>query len=150
MKIEWRPFGIDEHLQTILKWQPEHHKINFPGQHFIPELFIDKLKEHHREEPEGLFMLYVDGSEAGFLWLHTFFSPYRKCSVGDVHYVHLDAAYRGKKLGKVLMAKADEYFSKKGVRILELGTHLANEAAIRLYESFGYKKYRVIMVKEME
>lgn len=47
-------------------------------------------------------------------------------------------AYRGKGVGKMLMKKADEWISSKGIKHVELHVWEFNQSAIKFYEKLGY------------
>lgn len=58
---------------------------------------------------------------------------------GHVMNLAVDPAYRGRGLGKLLLQKGLEYLRSLGARCVELEVRVGNEAAIRLYEQYGFR-----------
>jgi ribosomal protein S18 acetylase RimI-like enzyme len=57
--------------------------------------------------------------------------------------------YRGRGIGRRLLAAAEEYVATKGVRRLRVGVLAANAAAHRLYHAVGFRDYEVILEKQI-
>jgi ribosomal protein S18 acetylase RimI-like enzyme len=55
--------------------------------------------------------------------------------------------YRGRGIGRQLLAAAEEYAARHGARRLRVGVLAANAAAHRLYHSMGFRDYEVILEK---
>lgn len=147
----FRRFNPKFDTPAICEFHKEHILINFPGTLYKQDLFIDQLRRASEREPEGMMVLENDEREiVGFLWLQTVFDVYKDASYGDLHYLHIAPGYRGIGLGSLLMEKADSYFRSKKAPECRLGTHVDNAVAIQLYRKFGFRNYRVIMVKASE
>lgn len=64
--------------------------------------------------------------------------------------VEIDAAHRGRGLGRVTMLRAEEEAARHGARTLGLNVFGYNTVARGLYESLGYETTAVHMVKTVQ
>jgi putative acetyltransferase len=83
--------------------------------------------------PVAEFVAEVDGQAVGSVAL----SP-RGAGVAWLSKLFVDAAYRGRGLGKALLARAVEEARARGYRRIELETRTIFREAVRLYESTGW------------
>jgi len=148
---KFRKFIYNKNIEKICDFHKEHIKINFPGSKFKKQIFKKQVKEAYKKEPKGMWVLTdKNGKIVGFLWLQTKMDVYKDTYYGDVHYVHVAPELRKQGLGKMLMKKTEEYFSKnKKITEYRLGTHVDNKAAYNLYKKFGYSPIRVMMIKKI-
>lgn len=58
--------------------------------------------------------------------------------VGHIMNLAIDPAYRRKGLGSELLTKGLEYLQQLGAQTVELEVRVGNEAAIKLYQKFGF------------
>lgn len=59
---------------------------------------------------------------------------------GEIKRIFVDEAYRGHKIGTVLMNRLEMLAADRGTRKLRLETGIFQEPAIKLYENLGYTK----------
>jgi len=150
-KILLRQFEWKKDVQTICEFHKDHIQINFPDSRYKEKLFKKIVKNEYEKEPEG-FLIVVDPKTAkdiGFLWLNTRYDPYREMKYGYIHHIHLVPEFRGKGIGTILMKTAEDYFRKKGVNFLQLGTYANNSASVKLFKKVGYKVKRLVMEREL-
>ena len=150
-KVLLRQFEWKKDIQTICEFHKDHVRINFPDSMYKEKLFKKTVKNEYEKEPEG-FLIVVDpktSKEIGFLWLNTRYDPYRETKYGYIHHIHLVPEFRGKEIGIVLMKTAEDYFRKKGVNFLQLGTYANNPASVKLFKKAGYKVKRLVMEKKL-
>lgn len=62
---------------------------------------------------------------------------------GEIEMLYVDPACRGAGLGTALMGKAMELFGQQGITDLKLCVTYGNEAALRLYQRFGFFPFTV-------
>ncbi len=137
-------------LNTLLKFDEDNQKINFPNDLPNPEVTKERIKKEYMEEKEGHFLVKDGKKIIGCLFLKTRYNPYRRCKYGDIRNIYLIEEYRGKGMGKKLLSFADEYFCKKGCKYIFLGTSYYNAISIKVYKSVGYIESRLIMEKMLE
>jgi len=85
-----------------------------------------------------VFRLVVRGEPVGWLWLavpHTDNDP----EMAWVNDVEIDAAYRGRGLGRQAMLLAEQEARKRGMTSIGLNVHGQNTVARALYDSLGYQ-----------
>lgn len=84
--------------------------------------------------PDGLALLGVghDGDDVAALWLRT-------AEPAWVYAVEVAAAFRGRGHGRTAMLAAENACGAAGARTIGLNVFVANTAAMRLYESLGYR-----------
>jgi GNAT superfamily N-acetyltransferase len=68
---------------------------------------------------------------------------------GTVTDLVVDAAWRGRGVGRLLLAEAERLAGEAGCRRLMIGVLARNEGAERLYRSTGFEPYVSILVKEL-
>lgn len=61
--------------------------------------------------------------------------------------VHED--WRGRGIGRMLLAEAERLTREAGLKRLFIGALVANEPACRIYEKFGFEPYVSLMIKEL-
>ena len=87
----------------------------------------------------GIFAL-VDDKPVG-LTSYIVSSRIKQKHKAEIHAVYVDKEFRGKGIGKMLIQKAlDEIKKSPGIKKVELGVMSQQDAAIALYEHFGFKK----------
>jgi ribosomal protein S18 acetylase RimI-like enzyme len=68
---------------------------------------------------------------------------------GFISEVFVSEEYRGRNIGRALMAQAVEWFSERGVNRVELQVLLNNAGARRFYNGLGWKEKLIQMVWNM-
>ncbi len=68
---------------------------------------------------------------------------------GQVTDLVVDQAWRGRGIGRRLLEEAERLARAEGLRRLAIGVLDANDAADRLYRSFGFADYLRIMTKDL-
>lgn len=66
---------------------------------------------------------------------------------GRIVELFVDSAYRGQKIGEILMEKMEEYFRKSGCDYLRLECLTTNRKAHKFYKKHGYRDSMVVMMK---
>lgn len=59
---------------------------------------------------------------------------------GWVYYLAVDPAFRGRGLGRALMASAEAWLAARGIRKLELLVRTSNEGVKGFYAALGYRE----------
>jgi ribosomal protein S18 acetylase RimI-like enzyme len=98
-------------------------------------LDADAMEFGRADDAAAEFVAECDGRVVGSIAL-------RDCGDGTGHISKLfvDQAMRGKGIGRTLLAQAVEEARRRGLRTLDLETRAQFEAAVRLYESTGWKR----------
>lgn len=65
---------------------------------------------------------------------------------GSIGLLAVDDKYRGKSIGKKLLASSFAYFKNNNIALVEVVTQRANQIACRFYESCGFKVSRIVNV----
>ena len=114
----------------------------FAGTLQLPYPSLDQWRQRLSEPPDGTYNLVAVAGErvVGQLGLHTFPNrPRRRHAASIGMCVHDE--WQGKGIGKALLSAgvgmADNWLN---LRRLELEVYTDNEAAIRLYERFGFER----------
>ncbi len=106
----------------------------------LPYPSLEVWRKRLAEPPEGTFNLVacVQGEVVGQLGLHTFPNHPRRRHAGQIGMAVRDD-WQGKGIGTALMQAAIDLADKwLNLRRLELEVYTDNEAAIRLYQKFGF------------
>ena len=104
-----------------------------------PVDYADRLARYEAAQANGwpLLVAEIDGTVVGF----ASYGPFRtKDGFARTmeHSVYLDAAARGRGLGRALMVELIERARANGVHALIGGIDGANEVSVRLHESLGF------------
>jgi ribosomal protein S18 acetylase RimI-like enzyme len=68
---------------------------------------------------------------------------------GWLHYVSSDPAYRGRGIGRALVAAAEDWLAARDVVDVHLTVRAANAAAAQFYERIGYHTLPSIMMEKL-
>ena len=98
-------------------------------------------------DDQHIFDVFNERERVGTLWL----ASKESTSAGEwfIYDIVIEAAYRGKGLGKELMLAAEEFVKSNGGTILALNVFGPNTVARNLYESLDYKITRIGMKKHL-
>ena len=86
-------------------------------------------------EEVAFFVTRVDGSPAGCGGLKLFGTDY-----GEVKRMFVRPQFRGNGLGKLMLDRLTDFSLENNVNTLRLETGIYQEAAIQLYERYGFKR----------
>ena len=141
--------NIHEALEILWQHDVENQKINFPHDQPNRSLFEKNILESYREQPQGFFFLFDQEKIIGSLLLRMKINPFRNQQYGEVWYIYLDSAYRGKGLGATLLEHAEQYFKQNKCSYIFAGISASNPGSNALFEKTGYKKTRIILEKPL-
>ena len=120
-------------------WNPE-----YPYQ----QKAIDGFKQSIRKEGGyAAFVFEVDGDVVAYMTL--LFKPAAQIihrvgiDLAEINTFCVDKNFRGRGIGKQMLAKAEDWAKEKGANQMSVGTGAANKAARGLYESFGFEGFEV-------
>jgi mycothiol synthase len=85
--------------------------------------------------PEDIILVLCGEKPAGYLWTQINV----KKGVGRIYMMGVEPEYRGKKIGKILLAKGLSYLAKEGMHTAILTVDDHNKTAKNLYQNFGFK-----------
>ncbi|HEY4505078.1 MAG TPA: GNAT family N-acetyltransferase [Candidatus Paceibacterota bacterium] len=103
------------------------------------------------ENRQGEIYLAKDGDKiVGFIAISI-----AKESDEDVEYLYVSdmvvsKEYRGKGIGKQLLAKAEEYAKSKNLKYIRIGSLVSNPGATKLYKNFGFNDYLSFLQKKLD
>lgn len=95
------------------------------------------------------FALMHDGGKAGLLWLGRSNDQFTCEPIGYVLGIFVDEGFRGKGLGKDLMASAEAWCKENGLLSLSLNVSTLNHVARSLYDGCGFTEQSVVMRKDL-
>ncbi|HEX4509528.1 MAG TPA: GNAT family N-acetyltransferase [Burkholderiaceae bacterium] len=86
----------------------------------------------------ALVVARTDGTLAGVAVLHRTLTLHRRAPVGRITLLVVDAPERGRGVGKMLVAAAEERLRLAGCELLEITSHVSLVSAHGFYEHMGY------------
>lgn len=113
------------------------------------EILRDKLEN----PPEGTSVFVAEdalGAPLGFIHLHPGHDYYQKEPHGHISDVIVAPAGEGQGIGRLLMAKAEEWARERGYKWLTLSVFAENVRAREIYKRLGYGEDIMKYVKEIE
>jgi ribosomal protein S18 acetylase RimI-like enzyme len=95
-----------------------------------------------------MFVAEADGAAVGWIWISLPSSPERP-DTAWIYEVQIDAGHRRNGYGGAVMRAAESELARRGVTRLALNVFGDNTAAIRLYESLGFRTTSQQMAKSV-
>ncbi|MGE5568578.1 MAG: ribosomal protein S18-alanine N-acetyltransferase [Rhodospirillales bacterium] len=114
------------HLRRILRIE----RASFPGEPYTRAIFL----ELWRECGEFFFIVKIRRRIAGYI------ATRLRDGHAEVISIAVDPAYRGAGAGAAMLEHTLEHLAAAGARSVELMVREDNEAAIRLYHRFGFRR----------
>ena len=117
------------------------------------DAWFNYILEENKQKDGRIYIAEVDKKAVGFISLRVdakgeeILLPSIKCIVITDFIINAD--YRGKGVGKLLLAKADEYAKEKSIAYIKLSVFAANTNARELYKKLGFEDYSVTMLKKI-
>ncbi len=116
-----------------------------------PESSLDELVEknwHNLLEASlsGQFVQVVDEPLSGIVFAEKRQEPYMGFDIGVLSWIYVDPAARGQGVSRRLMEAAHAWMDEQGVRGRQVFVTATNEAAVKLYQRYGYSvvDYRML------
>lgn len=109
-------------------------------------------------EKEGTFLLALDGEKvAGFIAgvikhaaeIEQFTSAIPQ-DEGRITELYLSGEYQHQGLGRKLMTAAEDFFQKKGIKVVRVEVFAPNDSARKFYEKMGFKERSLDLIKIVE
>lgn len=152
---EYREADEKEFKQSIIDLQ--NYERAFDPEMLSGEATVDAWFNHVFEENKQkdgqVYVAEANGKAVGFISLRTelkgeeILLPNIKSVFVTDFIVSTD--FRGKGVGKLLMAKADEYAKEKNISYIKLDVFLANSNANEIYHKLGFKDESATMIKKI-
>ena len=125
--LSWVFNGIEEYFGV-----PSNEVVGMPASEYVPTV-IDKVCGD--PPPKGVFyLLRIDGSLAGMGGLR-----FVKSGLGEIKRIYVRPAYRGMRLGELLLRRVLSDATDFGYKKLCLDSGPFMKSAQRIYETAGFK-----------
>ena len=85
----------------------------------------------------------------GMCGLSAMTTVHRDAPVGRVSVMIVEEAYRGRKIGALLLAEAERILAERGCKILEVTSNMKRDRAHHFYEDFGYERTSYRFMKRL-
>jgi len=118
----------------------------------IPEVVRIERASFNEEYPRGVFLAFLENNPNTFLvaeyngriigYVMGYLRPDLE---GHIMSIAVDPDYRGNGIGSALLTEVIERLINEGARYIGLEVRVSNENAIRLYESFGFRKIKRVI-----
>jgi len=108
-----------------------------PEQGSVSQADLDELRREPWYSDADFLVLRENGAMIGYCWLKI------EDSVGEFYVVGVDPDRQGAGLGRRLVAAGLGHLAARGIRTASLYVESDNDAAVRLYRSFGFTDYSI-------
>jgi ribosomal protein S18 acetylase RimI-like enzyme len=133
-----------------------HH--DFDPQRFLasrpstPEGYASLISTQLEDPDKSVIVAEVNGDVVGYAYAAIEGYDYMalRGPSGVLHDIIVDPEYRGRGVGRLLLATALEFFRSRGVPRVVLSTAERNEAAQRLFASMGFRRTMLEMTRELD
>jgi len=95
---------------------------------------IEEFRELFKKRGK-VYAVYLYEQVAGFFWTE------KRDEVLHIHALTIEDEFQGKGLGKRILQEIESQYNE-GAKVLEIGVHLSNVRAMKLYENFGFVKIK--------
>lgn len=150
MRVRYLDLPAD--MDPILAMLPELYESNFPGFKADSEFITRKkgqIRSASRDPGQSILVAEDETGLAGFIWLAIEEEWGGLGYRGEIAAIYVRPSYRGKGVGRELMAEGEAMLRRYGCRKIHLMVTRSNEAAVGLYEDLGYKVTRLQMEKSI-
>ena len=111
-----------------------------------PKRVLPWLKESFKNRIDGACLLAEDrGNAAGAVFCEKLLTT--RPGTATVREFFVASGYRGKGVGKALMAECLKAMKKKGITSVSLTVSEKNKKALSLYRQAGFKPFRLMLLR---
>ncbi len=155
MTIHIRPFTVSD-TNFIESLIPRFSEFDLPAWRQRDEIDNTNLASLKKtmETPEQGSAIYIAedeaGKRAGFIHIQTqtdYFNSKKVCYISDLA---VDSAFEGQGVGRILLAKAEDWARAEGCHLLSLYVFSNNSHARRIYEKLGFNEEVTKYVKPIK
>jgi len=102
------------------------------------------------EADRCIMVAETDGKVIGICSIQTLISTAEGGKVGLVEDVVVNPSYRGKGIGRMLLASLEEWAKKRGLKRLQLLADQNNAPALEFYDKMNWKKTQLICLRRKD
>jgi len=113
-----------------------------------PEMEM-RMRRITADERYRTFVAVCAGKVCGMIGTHTSLGYEHNDAGGRILALVTGRTMRRHGIGRALIATAEEDFTKRGIRRITVNTRLAREDAHKFYESLGYERNGLRLVKQL-
>jgi len=139
----WLPAAMDGYADDIERAGASAEAARQKSERDFPAL----LPKGIETEGQWLYTVEADGEAVGSLWLAEREDDFGRTLF--IYQVAIDAAQRGRGLGRAAMLLAEDEARRRGISSVTLNVFGGNDVARNLYRSLDYSEAAVYMVKRV-
>jgi ribosomal protein S18 acetylase RimI-like enzyme len=155
-----RPFDLRTDMHRVLAFHVDLIETYFPARGLMDGGDYDRALRDDTFKSDGEFKKALEGADpknngifvwdnggiiVGYTWLALRHEPVMGTQVGVIREIYLVPEMRGSGLADKMMNYALDWFRVHGAKIHRLDVTSSNDRAIKFYEKFGFKVFRVEM-----
>ncbi|MEJ5228726.1 MAG: GNAT family N-acetyltransferase [Pseudothermotoga sp.] len=95
---------------------------------------VEEFKELFRKRGK-VYVVYLQEQVVGFFWTE------KRDETLHIHALIVEDEFQGRGFGRKILQEIEGQYSE-GAKVLEIGVHLSNDRARKLYEDFGFVKVK--------
>ena len=145
--------GTEKDFDIVNTLRKQVNDLHIAGEPAIFKGFTKPMQEYLKEyfnSTDKLLIVYEEnGTVCGYAMLEIIEKPERPHAYASkfLHIEELGVAkgFRGKGIGKQLMAKIKEIAKEKGLNEVELDVWTFNDSALKFYHDLGFTTYRELL-----
>ena len=155
MTIHIRPFTVSD-TNFIESLIPRFSEFDLPAwrqRSEIDNTNLSSMKKAMETPEQGSAIFIVEdetGKRAGFIHLQTQIDYFNNKKVGYISDLAVDSAFEGQGVGRILLAKAEDWARAEGCHLLSLYVFSNNSHARRIYEKLGFNEEVTKYVKPIK
>ena len=112
---------------------------------------VEVFENIHNRENSEIFVAEGERDRfVGYLFVGESRDMMTGLTFGFIYDIFVEEKSRGKRIGKMLMEKAESYCREKGFSRIALHVSAANDSAMRLYHRMGFRPEQMYLGKELK
>ncbi|CAN7260719.1 GNAT family N-acetyltransferase [Paenibacillus sp. LjRoot56] len=137
--MEFRTIDVEKDRETIIAFRKDSYVVSFGSEEGFGDEddYVRRIADRVRRFPEGLVLIEEEGQPIGQLELQIVL--HEGSYIGYANLFYLIPSYRGKGYGRQLVAYAEGFFEKYGVKSYHLRVAPTNLPALHFYEKSGFR-----------
>jgi GNAT superfamily N-acetyltransferase len=141
--LTFRPIQLPWDSDCVVTYHRDACRASFGDSTFEPHLedparYLEGLEARIEEFPDGHLLAMLGTACVGQLELQV---PYG-LEVGYVNLFYVTPPFRGRGYGRLLQARAEQYFRSWEATRIELHVSPTNQGAVKFYRAVGYEVVR--------
>ncbi len=109
-------------------------------------IFLNSIENSINNSKSKAYLIYSDeifSNVIGYVWAHYSEDKETGFRCLEIQDIYIEAQYRQQGVAKKIILYLEQYAKSIEVKIMRAGTGVLNTSSMKMFESLGYKPYRI-------